>query len=98
MRAASASWILDSAPAQTSGPVAVGSIAGVDREIGGGVVCVPSGAARGLWRVQSGAWTAVAVGSSAPLQVTVMSGTRNGLWVLPASHSDSSAYGSSVGA
>ena len=53
MRAMSASWILDSAPEQTSGPVAVGSIAGVDREIGGGVVCVPSGAARGLWRMPS---------------------------------------------
>ena len=65
MRAMAASWILDNAPEQTLGAVAVGSIAGVDREISSGVVCVPSGAARGLWRVQA---------------------------------SDSSAYGSSVGA
>lgn len=94
----SCSWVLDSAPAQTNGPIQAGAIAGYNQVVSAGLVLVPSGASRGIWKVTGSAWEPQQVGAQAPLEVMVNSGDNNGLWVLPLNHTDADSYGTPQGA
>lgn len=88
---------LDSAPEQSpSGTVASGGIDGIPLPQSSGSILVPSGPYRGVWNITTGAWSPVATGVDAPLQVQVSGGKQCGLWLLADGHDDASAYASPV--
>lgn len=49
--------IPDQTPAQFSGALPAGSVAGYAPAIPAGQILIPSGASMGIWNVNSGAWT-----------------------------------------
>lgn len=74
--------IPDQAPAQFSGALPAGSIAGYAPAIPAGQILVTSGPSAGVWNVNSGSWTKETHAPGTSVQVKVTQGDLAGWYVL----------------